>query len=117
VKVGERPAPDAAQAGPGSSASERLGLLLRELSDELAPTLGVPAFSGVLVSGIVPSTAAEAAGIKPGDVINEVNLKKVKDMQSFKLALESAAPDRDVLVQYRRGDSNRYVALRAGANR
>jgi len=117
VKVGERPAPDAAQTGPGSSASERLGLLLRELSDELAPTLGVPAFSGVLVSGIVPATAAEAAGIKPGDVINEVNLKKVKDMQSFKLALQAVAPNQDVLVQYRRGDSNRYVALRAGANR
>lgn len=117
VKVGERPAPDAAAAGPGSSASERLGLLLRELSDDLAPTLGLSAFSGVLVSGIIPATPAEAAGIKPGDVINEVNRKKVTDMQSFKLALESSEPKQEVLVQYRRGDSNRYVALKAAANR
>jgi serine protease Do len=60
----------------------------------------------------VPSSPAQTAGIKTGDIINEVNRVKVQDLQSFRVAVESTEADQDLLVRFQRGDSNRYVAVR-----
>jgi serine protease Do len=112
VKMGERPAPEAAPVAGAGGATERWGLVVQDLSDSVAHTLGMTPFCGVLVSGVVPSSPAQIAGIKAGDIINEVNRVKVQDVQSFKVAVESMEADQDLLVRFQRGDSNRYVAVR-----
>jgi len=112
VKMGERPAPEAAPVARSGSATDKWGLVVQDLSDSVARSLGLTAFCGVLVSGVVPSSPAEKAGIKAGDIINEVNRLKVQDMVSFKAALASAQAGQDLLVRFQRGDSNRYVAVR-----
>ena len=48
-----------------------IGIYMQELTPELAKKFGVE--KGVLVADVVPSSPAEKAGIKPGDVIQEVN--------------------------------------------
>lgn len=112
VKMGERPAPEAAPVAGQGGPTERWGLVVQDLSDSVATTLGLAPFCGVFVSGVVPSSPAQTAGIKVGDIINEVNRVKVQDLQSFRAALESAAADQDLLVRFQRGESNRYVAVR-----
>jgi len=112
VKMGERPAPEAAPIARAGGPTDRWGLVVQDLSDSVARSLGLTAFCGVLVSGVVPSSPAEKAGIKAGDIINEVNRLKVQDMESFSAALDSAKTDQDLLVRFQRGDSNRYVAVR-----
>ena len=112
VKMGERPAPEAAPVAGAGGPTERWGLVLQDLSDSVARTLGLTPFCGVLVSGVVPSSPAQTAGIKTGDIINEVNRVKVQDLQSFRVAVESTEADQDLLVRFQRGDSNRYVAVR-----
>ncbi|RMD68799.1 MAG: PDZ domain-containing protein [Bacteroidetes bacterium] len=50
-----------------------LGVNITELDDELAERLGLDRTRGVVVTGVVPGSAAEDAGIQLNDVILEVD--------------------------------------------
>ena len=56
-----------------------LGVSIQEVTPELAKSFGLPAERGALVSDVVPEGPAEAAGFKRGDVILEMNGRRVKD--------------------------------------
>jgi serine/threonine protein kinase/Leucine-rich repeat (LRR) protein len=63
-------------ADAGSTKNGRPGLLginTKDLSDSEARKLGLPNAKGTSVTGVTAGSAAEKAGIKPGDFIREVN--------------------------------------------
>jgi S1-C subfamily serine protease len=55
----------------------RLGVQVAKLTDQMAEFLGIPGKQGVLILETVPSTPAEEAGLKAGDVILSVNGQEV----------------------------------------
>jgi len=110
VKLAARPAEDAMDAVSGPGNLEELGLLLRDLAPELAGPLGVKAYNGVFVSDVVPRSAAARAGLLAGDLVTEVNQRRVKDVTAAKAALGRGAGTL-VLLKVHRGEQVRYVAL------
>jgi len=62
-----------------------IGIYMQELTPELAEKFDVE--RGVLVADVVPSSPAEKAGIKPGDVIQEVNGTPVETPLGLKEAV------------------------------
>ncbi len=54
-----------------------LGVTIQDLKGDLAEYYGLKGKSGVLVAGVVPGDPADQAGIKPKDIITEVDGKKV----------------------------------------
>lgn len=62
-----------------------IGIYMQELTPELAKKFGVK--RGVLVADVVSGSPAEKAGIKPGDVIQEVNGKAVESPVGLKEAV------------------------------
>jgi serine protease Do len=110
VKLAARPAQDVldALASPGNL--EELGVLLKDLSPELAGPLGVEPYSGVVVTGVVPRSPAARAGLQAGDVVSEVNRRRVKDVAAVRAALERRAGTA-VLLRVQRGEQAQYVAL------
>jgi serine protease Do len=54
-----------------------LGVAIQDLTQELAEYYDIPDEKGVLVTDVFPGDPAEKAGIKPKDVVIEVNGKKV----------------------------------------
>lgn len=115
VQLGERPAPEALQAtlnGPGHA--EALGLVVQELTGPLAAKLNLAPFSGVLVTGVVPNSAAERAGLSAGDLITEVNRRKVRDLRSFRQALAVTATSKAALMRVQRGEQARVIAVGPG---
>ena len=56
-----------------------LGIAVQDLTPELARALGVGKADGALVSRVDPGSAAEAAGLRPGDLIVAVNGRPVTD--------------------------------------
>ncbi len=54
-----------------------LGVHIQDLTSDLASAFGLDTRIGAVVARVVPGSAAEKAGIKVGDVITEINGKKV----------------------------------------
>ncbi len=85
-----------------------LGISIQPLTSGLAKGLNLPAESGgVLVGGVSPNSAAEKAGVKDGDVILEVNGKKVADPRNLQLAVAQTPPGTKVTLRVLRGEVGR----------
>jgi serine protease Do len=54
-----------------------IGVSFQPLTQDLAKSLGKPDTHGALVASVVPKSPAEKAGIKPGDVIEQVDGQKI----------------------------------------
>lgn len=67
---------------------------------------------GVSVAGVDEGPARDA-GLRPGDVILEVDGKHVTDAPGLQRLLESAPPGRFVVLRVRRGMATLYMALNA----
>ena len=70
-----------------------LGVYVQELTPELANAFKVQEGVGALVGGVVTNSPAMRAGIREGDVILEMNEKKVDDSRGLRLAIAQAAPN------------------------
>ncbi len=88
-----------------------LGISIQPLTPGLAQGLNLPADSGgVVVGGISPNSAAEQAGLKNGDVIMEVNGKRVADPRNLQLIVSQIAPGTKVTLRVLRGDRGKKAA-------
>jgi serine protease Do len=103
--LGEMPQ-DAARAMPGSKATPRDsdGLALGELTPEARRSFGIgdDAPKGVVVTGVASGSVAARAGLRPGDVLLEVNRKAVTSVREFQEAYEKARGN-VLLLLHRRG--------------
>jgi Do/DeqQ family serine protease len=88
-----------------------LGLFVQELTADLAGAFGVEPGQGALVAEVAASSAAEKAGIRPGDVITSVGGKPVGSAQDF-LNAEGRAPiGEKVRIDYLRNERKRTVSM------
>ena len=56
----------------------RLGVFVQDVSEDVAQALDLASSAGAFVSEVIPDSAAEEAGIEPGDVIVKVDGKDVE---------------------------------------
>ena len=75
------------------------------------PDMGATGVTGVRLSGVVPGSVAEKAGLKAGDVIVEFDGKPVKDLYEFSDVLYSKQPGDTVAVVYVRGAERATVSV------
>jgi serine protease Do len=76
--------------------------------------------TGVLVASIDPASPAEAAGLKPGDLIVKVGSQEVKgmfveDLPEVRRRFAALPQDEDVQLEIRRNNSPLTIPLRLGA--
>jgi serine protease Do len=112
VKLGELPADkDQADAPEGSSEQGRglEGVTVENLDSRTARELGLPAATpGVIVTDINPSSPLASAGLRRGDVIQEVNHQPVKTVAQFEEAVSKAGKNPLLLVN--RQGSTLFIA-------
>ena len=96
-------------AGHGETVGD-LGLALDNLNDAMRRQLGYGReVSGPVVTGVASGSPADDAGIRPGDVILQVNRKEVANAAAASKALAAAEPP--ILLLVRRGESTVFVTL------
>ena len=111
VNLGELPVKEASLQNSGNGTKSALsGVSVDDLDSQTARQLGLPSSaSGVVVTGISPSSAAADSGLQRGDVIHEVNRQAVKNTSDFERAMRNSK-DETLLLVNRQG-STLYVTV------
>jgi serine protease Do len=111
VTLVESPEKTAASQNTPEAPANLKGMQVQNLTPEIAHQLKLPSsVTGVVVTEVDSSSAAEAAGIQRGDVIQEVNRKPVRDVSQFRQAL-SGTSGQSVLLLIDRGGTTHYVVV------
>lgn len=111
ITLGEFPTEALAQAGGKSSDSALSGVTVEELSPEIRQRLRLGAnVAGVVVTQVANGSPAAEAGLRPGDVIEEVEKKPVASMAEFRDAV-SEAGDEALLLLVRTQGGSRFVII------
>ena len=69
-----------------------LGVSIQNLTPDLAKSLGIKETEGALIAGVENSSPADKAGLKRGDLITEMNGKKITDATTLRNVVASMAP-------------------------
>ncbi|HKN86275.1 MAG TPA: PDZ domain-containing protein, partial [Nitrospiraceae bacterium] len=66
---------------------------------------------GVVVSDVEPDSPAERAGVRPGDLIREINRQPVKSVRDFERIAGKLDPGEHALLLLRRGEASSFVSV------
>jgi serine protease Do len=101
----------AASASGESGAAALRGVQVQNVTPAIARDLGIStSTSGVVITSVDPSSAAAAAGLEQGDVIQEVNRKPVRNVAEYDRAL-AGIHGQSILLLVTRGQATRYVVV------
>jgi serine protease Do len=98
------------QSGPAGSALA--GVRVEDLTPDLARRLNLsPAVRGVVVTEVDPGSGAADAGLRRGDLIEEVDRQPVANPGEYEDVLQKAGK-KSVLLRVRRAEGARFVVVR-----
>ena len=114
VTLGELPKDkETAESSDDSSSGEIQGIDVQDLTPEISQQLNLPSGThGVVVTSVDPASAAAAAGINRGDLIQEINHKPVTSASQYK-QLMSGASGQPILLLINRGGITSFVVVEA----
>jgi serine protease Do len=100
---------------PGFNGGEKgalKGVSVSPLTAETRQQLNVPETTkGVVVTDVDPDSQAAQQGLKPGDVIQQVNHKPVTNVADFNSAVRQSTGSDSTLLLVRRGQVSNFVAV------
>ena len=87
------------------------GLTVVEATEEVRDSLNLETNKGsVIVANVSKGSPAEAAGLRPGDIILRVDNKRIKSMNDFYVELNDSDDD-EVMLRIYRGDREAIVGI------
>ncbi|HYE88008.1 MAG TPA: PDZ domain-containing protein, partial [Vicinamibacterales bacterium] len=93
--------------------SARYGMTVEPLTPDIAGRLDLDRDTrGVVITNVDPAGAAASAGLRQGDVIQQVNGKSVRTADEVRSAL-AATGDKPAVLLIQRGANTVFVPLRA----
>ena len=99
----------------GSVTRGWIGVEPQNLSKELAESLNLPKdTTGVLISGVLEGGPADKAGVKPGDVLTQVNDQKVGDVVALLNRIAQTNPGDEAKVALLRKGKSMSLKLQVG---
>jgi serine protease Do len=88
------------------------GITVQELTPQLAQQLGLDSgTTGVVISDITQGSPAAEAGLRPGDLITEVNHKGINNLNDYQQALKQLKKNNNLLLLVKRGSGAFYAVL------
>ncbi|MCF8062281.1 MAG: DegQ family serine endoprotease [Deltaproteobacteria bacterium] len=91
-----------------------LGVMIQEVTPELAEKLDLGTEQGALVADVTEGGPADEAGLRRGDVITAFNEEKVEKMNDLPLMVASTPPGTEAVVALVRGGKEMKVEVEIG---
>jgi serine protease Do len=91
-----------------------LGVRIQQVTDEIAESLGLEKATGALVASVTAEGPSEAAGLKIGDIILELNGKEVKEMRELPRLVAETPIDTKAKVTYWRDGKRQTTEVKIG---
>ncbi len=116
LKVGKMPTEGTVAGGPQPQpgtpgAKSELGLAVEGITPTISQYLGLPDTDGVIVTTVDPGSFAERAGIMKGDVIRELNRKKIKNLAEFNAEMSNSSKTGRYLFLILRSGNTIFIAI------
>ena len=91
-----------------------IGVEVQDITLELAESFKLPNSKGVLIAGVVRGGPADHAGVKPGDILVEVEGKPVLDSSGMLNLVADAQPGKIAALKIVRNGAALAVKLTVG---
>jgi serine protease Do len=91
-----------------------LGVTIQNLTPDLAKRLGITNDHGALIRDVESGSPAERAGLRPGNVVVEINGKPVTDGRDLQRALSEASPGSAVTLTIIRDGRQNHISVTLG---
>ena len=92
-----------------------LGVMIQNLTPDLAKAFKVELATGALVGDVTPGGPADKAGLKSGDVITQFNGQPIEDASQLKLRVAESAPGSKVQLGVNRNGENKTFDVTLGS--
>ena len=101
------------EPGNHAESSALAGLVVRELTPEIAGHFGLDeSEKGVVIVKTDPDSRAYEAGIRPGDIILQINQKNIPTLEAYKKAAGTIRFKDRILLLVRRNGEDLFVTLK-----
>ena len=98
-------------AGKKGVTQEDLGVTLQDMSPQWREQLHIKDENGLVVTNVRPDSPADAAGMKAGDVIKELDRKPVMNVKEFESALAGWERERIIELRILRNGKLIYIVI------
>lgn len=89
----------------------KLGILLQDITPELAQQLGIDHDHGVIIKYVDPNNQAQEVGLRRGQIVLSVNQIPVNSTEDFFRVIKEATDQKHILLQIKAGQIVRYITL------
>jgi serine protease Do len=91
-----------------------LGVMIQEVTPDLAKAFGLSSAEGALVGDVTPDSPGAKAGLQKGDVIMAIDGQPISDFQELRLRVSESAPGQAVKLQIVRNGEKREITATLG---
>lgn len=103
---------EAAKISLRPETERNLGLVVQNITPDIARHLNLKDRKGVIVTDVDPNSVAAEAGIRPQDIIREVDKRPINSVKEFRDAISRANLREGIIFLIRRGERSFYVVVK-----
>jgi serine protease Do len=92
----------------------RIGVLIQNLTEELAASFGYDSTDGILVGDVIPDSPAAKAGLRVGDIIVELDGKEVTKAHELRNRVAATSPGSEATLRIFRDGDYQEVTIQIG---
>ncbi|MEK7306009.1 MAG: Do family serine endopeptidase, partial [Nitrospirota bacterium] len=114
VEITERKEEAVTAAIPKKQPEIALGFNVEDLTQDLVERFNIKEKKGVLITDVEPNSPAEREGIRPGDLLKEVNKVEVNTVTEFNAVMNKLKKDESILLRVIRENRAFFIVLNLG---
>ncbi len=112
VSIGERPENiDESNATPDEQQHGKMGITVENITPDIQSEMNLSSTSGARVTEVRPGSPADDGGVRPGDVIHEINHAPVRSAANLQSVVRDLKKGQTVLLKVERQGQTLFLAF------